>query len=114
MEFNQYVRRPFVVEALEITAENMAEVAKLVGDIRTKNDVTFIALDRRIVPNVSRAYVGWFMTRLGDNFRCYSPKVFNDQFIDHKPVMSFVFDKVVDEFDATPPSATPNPADGPE
>jgi hypothetical protein len=94
MQFNQYIRSPFVVEAIEITEENLADVAKLVGDIRTKNGVTYIALDRRIVPSVNRAYVGWYMTRLGDNYRCYSPKVFTDQFIDYKPAISFMFDSI--------------------
>jgi hypothetical protein len=34
MEFTQYVRKPFVVEAVEVTVENMAEVAKYVGEMR--------------------------------------------------------------------------------
>lgn len=106
MEFNQYIRRPFVVEAVEITEENMVEIANLVGEVRSKNGVTFIALDRRVVPNVNRAYVGWFMTRMADNYRCYSPKVFTDQFTDYEPVKTFAFDIVEDEFDATPPGTT--------
>ena len=109
MQFNKYIRKPFAVEAIEITEENMAELAKLVGELRTKNGITSITLDRRIVPNVSRAYVGWFMTRLGDNYRCYSPKVFTDQFIDFEPVKSFVFDDIQDEFDATPPHGLARP-----
>lgn len=103
MKFNQYIRRPFVVEAVEITEENIDEVAELVGEIRVKDGVKFIALNRRIVPNVNRAYIGWFMTRMNDNYRCYNPKTFNEQFIDHEPVKSFVFGGVEDEFDATPP-----------
>jgi len=80
MEFKKYVRRPFTVEALIITEENMEEIAKLVGEVRTEDDVTFIWLDRRVVPTVGRAYVGWYFTRLGDNYRCYSPKAFLGQF----------------------------------
>lgn len=80
MEFTKYIRRPFTVEAVIITEENMEEVAKLVGDIRTEDDTTFIRLDRRIVPNINRAYAGWYLTKLGDNYRCYSPKVFLEQF----------------------------------
>lgn len=115
MEFIQFVRKPFTVEAVEITADNIAEVAKLVGEVKTKNDVTFIILDRRIVPNVNRAYIGWFMTRLGDHYRCYSAKVFREQFMDHEPVISFTFADLEDEFDATPPSGTVRPenADAP-
>lgn len=89
MEFNQYIRKPFSVEALEITEENFKAVAKLVGSAktkdgtrRTKEGVEYIALDRRLIPSVRRAYVGWYLTRLGEKYRCYSPTLFNAQFIE--------------------------------
>lgn len=97
MEFNQYVRRPFAVEAIEITADNLQEVADLVGKVETKGDTTYISLDRRIIPNIGRAYVGWFMTRLGDNYRCYAPKVFRAQFIDYEALITFRFEDDVQE-----------------
>lgn len=93
MEFSQFIRKPFVVQAIEITEENMEDVAKYIGTVRTKGDVTFIALDRRIVPNVSRAFVGWWLTILGDNYRCYAPKVFNEQFIVHAPATGYFFEE---------------------
>jgi len=89
MEFSQFVRRPFTVDALEITEENMAEVAALIGEIRTKDGTTFIALDKRIVPSVNRAYVGWWVTKYGDNYRCYSPKIFKDQFVTKQEALAF-------------------------
>lgn len=97
MEFNQYVRRPFAVEAVEITEKNLNDIAKLVGTVRTLDGVTFIALDRRIIPNIRRAYVGWYLTRLGDNYRCYSPVVFESQFVDFAPEVTFTFENVADE-----------------
>lgn len=97
MEFNNYIRKPFQVEALEITKDNMVEIAELVGEIRTNKGQAYIALDRRVVPNVNRAFVGWFLTRLGDNYRCYSPKVFNDQFTEYNPVIEFSFSTAEDE-----------------
>lgn len=90
--FAQYVRTPFSVEATIITEDNIEEVAKLVGTVRTKNGEKYIALDRRIVPNISRAYLGWYVTRLGDNFRCYSPKVFVEQFEPMNETMVVCFD----------------------
>lgn len=82
MEFAQYVRKPFVVEAVEITVDNIDEVAKYVGEVREKDDGTpFIYVDRRLVPNVFRVYPGFFMTRMGDYIRCYSKKAFHEQFI---------------------------------
>ncbi len=86
MEFNEYVRKPFLVEAVEVTEENIGEVAKYVGELREKDDGTpFIYVDRRLVPNIFRVYPGFFMTRMGDHIRCYSRKVFNEQFSESSP-----------------------------
>lgn len=82
MEFTTFVRKPFVVDAVEVTAENIGEVAKYVGDLREKEDGTpYILVDRRLVPNVFRVYPGFFMTRMGENVRCYSKKIFKEQFM---------------------------------
>ena len=109
MEFTTFIRKPFTVEAVEITDDNIIEVAKLIGELRTKGDTPFIQLDRRLVPNVQRAYIGWFVTRLGENFRAYSPRVFNEQFTTYEPVASFVFEQTDDEFDQAPPHGMPRP-----
>ena len=83
MEFTTFVRRPFEVEAVLITDENIAEIAEMIGALKTndKDGSLYIALDRRLVPNMTRAYVGWWMTQLGDNYRCYSAKAFKEQFM---------------------------------
>jgi hypothetical protein len=81
MYFNTYIRKPFVVEAVEITEENINEVAEFVGTVRKKEDGTsYIQVDRRLIPNVYRVYPGFYMTRMGDNIRCYSAKIFTEQF----------------------------------
>lgn len=86
MEFSEYVRKPFLVEAIEVTEENIAEIAKYVGELREKDDGTpFIYVDRRLVPNIFRVYPGFFMTRMGDHIRCYSRKVFAEQFTGSTP-----------------------------
>lgn len=82
MDFLKFTRRPFTVEAVEITAENIGELAELVGDVREPEDGgdPYIALDRRIVPNMRKAYIGWWVTRMDDNLRCYAPQIFTEQF----------------------------------
>ena len=81
LEFTSFVRRPFVVEAVEVTTDNIAEVAKFVGEIEKLDDGSvFIRVDRRLVPNVFRVFPGYYMTRMGDHIRCYSRKVFIEQF----------------------------------
>lgn len=82
--FQTHVRKPFTVEALEVTEENLEDVAEFVGEVKVKEDGTrYIAVNRKLVPNVYRVFPGYFVTQMGDNVRCYSPKIFNEQF---KPV----------------------------
>jgi len=80
MEFTMFTRKPFSVSAIQITDENLDDIASLIGEVKEKDGVRFIALDKRIIPNIHRAFVGWWITKMGDNLRCYSPKVFEDQF----------------------------------
>jgi len=83
MQFTTFVRKPFVVEAVEVTADNITEVARYVGDLREEDDGTqYILVDRRLVPNIARVYTGFYMTKMGKNVRCYSRKIFRDQFVE--------------------------------
>lgn len=82
MELTEYIRKPFIVEAIEITEENVEDVAVYIGDVvYDDNDkVMFIDVDKNLVPGVNRVYLGFYMTRMGDHIRCYSRRVFFDQF----------------------------------
>lgn len=82
IEFQKYTRKPFTVEAVEITEENLEELAVHIGTIKTREEdgVKYIHVDRRLVPNVFRVFPGFFMTKMGDNIRCYSPRTFKEQF----------------------------------
>jgi len=97
MEFKNYIRKPFTVEAVEITRENIGEVAELIGEVREKDGQPFIAINRRLVPNIHRAYLGWYVTKLGDNFRCYNAKVFNSEFTEHDPGSGYFFEEKEDD-----------------
>ena len=84
MEFTKYVRIPFVVEVVEITADNIDEVAQYIGDVFKQDDGTpYILVDPRRVPSVQKVYIGFFMTKIGGNVRCYSRKIFREQYIQH-------------------------------
>lgn len=97
LNFDTYVRSPFRVKAVQITPENMEEVAALVGQVRVFKGEKYISLDRRIVPNVTRAYVGWYLTVLGDNLRCYNPELFASQFLKTDGGNIVTFDFVDDD-----------------
>ena len=78
--FTSFVRKPFCVEAVQITAENIGSLATLLGELKEKDGEVSILIDRRIIPNIKKAYIGWWVTKLDDNLRCYSPKVFEKEF----------------------------------
>lgn len=86
MDFKTFVRKPFTVEAVEVTKENIEELAPLIGTLRSKDDGTpYIQVDRRLVPNIYRVYPGFWMTKMGDNVRCYSKRIFHEQFAQSTP-----------------------------
>jgi len=92
MQYIEYVRKPFAVQAIEITEENIEDLAKVLGTLGTNDEgEKIIRLDRRVVPNIKRAGIGWFVTFVNDNYRCYNPKAFNDQFQLMEPSMTFTF-----------------------
>lgn len=90
MEFTTFVRKPFEVEAVEITTENIEDLAELVGTLKHKeNGTPYIQVDKRLVPNIYRVYPGFWLTRMGDNVRCYSRRIFHDQFVEKTSNIDF-------------------------
>lgn len=81
MDFITHRRKPFIVEAAQITEDNLEQAASLIGEVVVGEDgSSHIKINKRLVPNIHRAYVGWWITKMGDNLRCYSPKIFEEQF----------------------------------
>lgn len=98
MDFATFVRKPFTVEAVEVTEENIAEIAEvmMIGTLRHKeNGSPYIQVNRRLFPNLFRIYPGFWVTKMGDsdNIRCYSQRIFNNQFVrntvDVKPWLEY-------------------------
>jgi len=82
LEYTEFVRKPFLVEAIEITEENLEEVAKDIGAVKNGPEGRYIAVNRRLVQNVLKVYPGYWMTKMGDFVRVYNPKAFHNQFIE--------------------------------
>lgn len=81
LQYKEFCRKPFVVEAVEVTRENIGEIAKFVGKLETLEDGNqFILVDPSLVQNVIRVFPGYYMTRMGEQIRCYSKRVFREQF----------------------------------
>lgn len=95
--FTDFVRKPFCVQAVQITSENISVLAPLLGELKEKDGELSILIDRRIVPNIKKAYVNWWVTKLDDNLRCYSPKVFEKEFTTYDAAWDGYFSAVYDE-----------------
>lgn len=77
-----YLRKTFLVQAVEITQENMAEVARHIGTVKeTKEHGRYIEVDERIVPRFKKAYAGFFVTFVGEQIRVYTRRSFFSHFI---------------------------------
>lgn len=82
MEFATFVRKPFVVEAVEITEDNIEEISKFVGTLkRDEEGKPYINVNRMLFPNLFKVFPGFWLTKLDDQIRCYSQIVFERQFI---------------------------------
>jgi|SRR5580765_2320764 hypothetical protein len=96
MEFARFVRKPYVVRGIEITVDNIEEVAKYIGEFRMDevDGTKYIVVDSNLVPNMDYVYPGYFMTKMGRNVRCYTKRVFNNQFVleteELKPFLEFM------------------------
>lgn len=86
VHFSDFVRKPFIVQAIEITEDNIEDLAEFIGTIRKKpNGTPYIQVERTLVPNIFQVYPGFWMTKMGENIRCYSRRAFKEQFIDSSP-----------------------------
>lgn len=80
MEFTTFVRKPFTVEAVQITEKNIRDIAPLVGTIQVDDGQVWIQVDRKKVPVLSEVEPGYWMTKVDGKIRCYSDRVFREQF----------------------------------
>jgi hypothetical protein len=90
MDFQPYMRRAFAVDAVEVTRENIAEIADMVGTLSESGDGTpFIQVDKKKAKGVGRVWPGYFITKMDNRIRCYTPRAFRTQFdgIEEPPPM---------------------------
>lgn len=83
LKTEKFVRRPFHVQAVQITADNMAEVAKWCGGtIKSEGAVSFIKVDVQHPVNVrqTQGYVGNWVLKAGEQFKVYQDKAFKATF----------------------------------
>lgn len=84
LQLNTFVRKPFTVEAIQVTQENIAAVTQMLnGLLGYEEDGTpFIQMDKKVVANFSVIRPGFWVTKMGDNVRVYVDSVFRNQFVE--------------------------------
>ena len=84
MEYTEFVRVPFLVQAVQVTEENFDDIFELIGK-EVKELPTgkrYILIDRRIIPNGHKAQIGGWVTSMNDKIRYYSKTAFEEQFVE--------------------------------
>ena len=84
LKYETFVRTPFKIEAVEVTDENLNQIADMLGskvftDTRTGNN--FIGVDNDKMPGIYRIYAGFWVTKMGHRYRAYSQQRFLKEFI---------------------------------
>lgn len=86
LNIQEFERLPFTVEAVEVTAANMSQVAKWCGgEIKSegkRGTKKFILIDvkRALNDRQKQAYVGDWVLRAGSGYKVYTPKAFQTSF----------------------------------
>lgn len=113
MDMTTYIRRPFEVTAVEITADNIAEIAAITGELKHDDqDTPYILVNRQIVPFVKRASIGWWLTRMNDEYRCYDPGLFGKMFASIDSEEGYYFVKMLEAKELVTSSLAAEAQDG--
>jgi len=93
IQTTKFVRKPFVIEAVEVTAENIEQVAKWCsGEVFTTGPKTVpeaepgnlkyvkVKVQHPLNERQTRAFVRDWVLKAGSGFKVYTPKAFANSF----------------------------------
>ena len=83
LETKKYIRKPFSIDAVQITATNVDEVAKWVdGEVRTDDlgQYVKVRVHRPLNDRQTKAYLGDWVLYAGTGYKVYTPKAFANSF----------------------------------
>lgn len=87
LEIEEFTRKSFPVQAVEVTEENLHQVAQWCkGKVKTFHGETYIHVPVKMPnnphkpPNPFKAYVGYRVLKSETGFRVYSPQAFEAAF----------------------------------
>jgi hypothetical protein len=83
-ETSRYARKPFYIDAIQVTKDNLKEVAEWCnGDIRIDSENNKYIRVRVYLPKneqQTKAYVGHWVLFAGTGYKVYTPKAFASSF----------------------------------
>lgn len=84
IESTRYVRKPFYIDAVQVTTENLEDIAKWVeSEVRHDVDGTKyvkVRVHRPLNDRQTKAYVGDWVLKAGGGFKVFTPKAFASNF----------------------------------
>lgn len=84
IEWTKYTRKPFPVNAIQITADNMEEVAKAIGsEIRTDHHgakYVYVEVFKPLNDRQTKGYIGDWMLSANNGYKAYTDKAFQNSF----------------------------------
>jgi hypothetical protein len=87
LETRKYVRKPFEVEAVQVTPENIEAVAAWCGGTVSQEKPDGdrhieVKVHRPMTPRQSKAFLGDWVLFAGTGYKCYTPRAFEKSFDD--------------------------------
>lgn len=83
LETMKYVRKPFYIDAVQVTAQNLQDVAAwATGEVRTDTDGQYVKVRvyRPLNDRQTKAYLGDWVLYAGTGFKVYNDKAFKNSF----------------------------------
>lgn len=83
LETTKYIRKPFNIDAVQVTATNIEEIAKWVdGETRTDDlgQYVKVRVHRPLNDRQTKAYIGDWVLYAGTGYKVYTPKAFANSF----------------------------------
>lgn len=86
LNIQKYIRRPFTVQAVQVTLENMHEVAEWCGGVvvkadRPENSYVKAKIAHPLNKRQTQAFAGDYVLKMGRGFKIYLEKAFGKTFI---------------------------------
>lgn len=83
MTINSYSRKPFNVEAVQVTAENMAQVAEWCsGEVITDDTSKYVkvSVNKPLNDRLTKAFIGDWVSKAWFGYKVYTNRAFTREF----------------------------------